>query len=327
MVKFHRLAESAGFLDRITPKPLAQKVELVSVGNGRYEGTFKGVNVGGHYRIRVDFNWTDARTGKIVRLHTTERQAAVRPTANASSVQVTRDVRAGTAVVGVNLLDRYRNNPGPGHEGRFSVLVDGGTYVPVTDVNLTGDYTIRLTGLGPNDDPHVRIDFGGQTLRDDLLSNIGGGGGGGAGVGRNAVWFAIGTTIPHGNFRVANDSGVAINFGMERRFTPATALEGTLGFHAFVGKNGAPDIDVTQIAATGKWYLVQSAVRPFVAVGVGAYVFDPGSTRFGVQVGGGIQGDVAPNWSLEGRYFYHRLASNSPNSAYSTLQFGVRYGF
>ncbi len=322
MVKYHQLAATQGFLSRVEPRPLAEKVTLTGVGNGRYEGTFDGANIGGHYRIRVDYDWTDPRTGAIRRQQFAERQVAVRPSAADSAVQVQREPRATTALIVITPRDRFGNYVGPGFENQFHVRVGGATTVPVSDPDLTGAYAIRLTGLAPGDDPRIRIDYGDQTLRDAPVSQLATGGGG-----RFAVWLALGSTLPSGSFSNGYKRDLAANIGFEYALSAATAVEATLGLHQFKGKNGAPDLDVTQFGVNGKWYLAAQGFKPFATLGIGGYSFDPGSTRFGVNAGLGAQLDIAPRWSAEARYTFHAVSGNSPNSRYSTLQLGLRYAF
>lgn len=142
-----------------------------------------------------------------------------------------------------------------------------------------------------------------------------------------SIWLALGSTFPHGSFGNQHKSGLAANLGFEYIFTPALSVEATLGRHSFGGKNGGGDIDVTQFGANGKWYFAQPGFKPFLTAGVSGYAFDPGSTRFGVNLGAGVQVDLAPQWSLEGRYTLHQVTNNSPNSSYSTLTLGLRYAF
>lgn len=144
---------------------------------------------------------------------------------------------------------------------------------------------------------------------------------------RYALWLALGSTFPHSSFSNQHKGGLAATLGFEYGFTPSYAVEATLGRHSFGDKNGGGDIDVTQFGVNGKLYFPQPSVKPFVTVGVGSYAFDPGSTRFGVNLGAGLQVDLAPQWSLEGRYALHRVTGNAPNSSYSTLQLGLRYAF
>jgi opacity protein-like surface antigen len=144
---------------------------------------------------------------------------------------------------------------------------------------------------------------------------------------RYALWLALGPTFPQGSFSNQHKSGLAATLGFEYLFTPTYSVEATLARHSFGGRNGGGDIDVTQFGVNGKWYFAQPGFKPFVTLGVGSYAFDPGSTRFGVNLGAGVQVELSPHWSLEGRYSLNKVSSNAPNSNYSTLQLGLRYAF
>lgn len=175
MMKIHQLARSAKLLEKIEPRPLPETVPLVSVGNGRYEGIFKETTVGGKYRIRVDYNWNDARTGKIRRTYIAERQVPVTPSKKDSLVSAQRDAKSGDAIILVTPKDRYGNFVGPGHEFAFAVDVEGlerKTAPPILNSAVDGNYEIRLTGIPAETDPRVKISFGGNTLRDATLSRI-----------------------------------------------------------------------------------------------------------------------------------------------------------
>jgi hypothetical protein len=172
MVKLNDLILNAKLLARIEPRPLPKPVTLVSVGNGRYEGTFDDVSIGGKYRIRVDFDWNDPRTGRIKRIHTAERQIPVFASAADSLVEVLRDPRAGEASIRVTLKDRFGNFVGPGYENRFNVQVRDLKVPPASDPNVTGTYAFQLKGLPPGADPEVKIDFKGQTIRNAPLSKL-----------------------------------------------------------------------------------------------------------------------------------------------------------
>jgi hypothetical protein len=178
-MKIDRLMRSADLSAKIEPKPLAQAIELKHVGGGRYEGAFDETNVGGRYRIRVEFDWNDPRTGAIHRVSYAERQVPVLPTAKDSRFTLRRDPRSGDAFITIVPRDRFGNYAGPGFEGGFNLKTDKGTVAgPASDSDVTGEYIIRLTGLAPGDDPKVSIAFADQTIHDGALSTIGGNNGG-----------------------------------------------------------------------------------------------------------------------------------------------------
>ena len=147
------------------------------------------------------------------------------------------------------------------------------------------------------------------------------------GSGRYAVWVALGRTFPNGSFSNAYDDGLTGTVGLEYSFTPTLSLEGTLSGNRFAGQGGASDIDVMQLGVNAKWYFTPQPLRWFATAGVGAYRFNPGSTRFGGNVGVGLQYWLTQQLSLEARYGFNAVASNAPNSNFSTLQLGVRFAF
>lgn len=173
-MKLDQLIRTAGLLDKIEPKPVGEAIELKHVGNGRYEGKFDATNVGGRYRIRIEYDWNDPRTGTIRRRDLAERQVPVIPTAKDSAVRVQREPRSANAVIVITPRDKFGNYVGPGYEGGFNVKIDAGTIAGApTDNGLTGEYTIKVGGLAPGDDPKVSIVFADQVLRDGPLSSLG----------------------------------------------------------------------------------------------------------------------------------------------------------
>lgn len=174
MMKIDQLVRAEKLLDKIEPRALPESVALVSVGNGRYEGTFSGANVGGKYRIRVEFDWNDPRTGQIKRTQMAERQVPVLPSSADSMVKVQRDAKTGDASISITLKDHFGNFVGPGHEGAFNIAIEGGgkPVLSVADPDVTGSYMIRVTGVPATVDPRVKIGFRGQVLRDNSLSKL-----------------------------------------------------------------------------------------------------------------------------------------------------------
>jgi hypothetical protein len=172
MFKIDQLATTGKLFSRIEPRAVPGSIALASVGQGRYEGSFDGTNVGGRYRIRVEFDWNDPRTGAIKRTHVAERQVPVQPTAGDSLVEVKRDPKTNVATVLVTPKDRFGNFVGPGHGNQFNVQVSGLKLPPASDPNVTGSYAFPLDGLAPGADPEVKINFRGQSIRSASLSKL-----------------------------------------------------------------------------------------------------------------------------------------------------------
>lgn len=142
-----------------------------------------------------------------------------------------------------------------------------------------------------------------------------------------AIWLALGTTFPHDNFANNYDSGFAGNIGFEYALYSNLAMEIIAGQHQFKGKGSMENIDLSQVSINSKWYFPYQLYRLFATAGLGSYIFDSDTTPAGLNVGGGLQYDIAPRWSVEGRYTVHSIFNNSPNELYSTILAGVRYSF
>jgi opacity protein-like surface antigen len=328
--KLDALNQNGNLATRIAPGEV-ESIAMTEVGFGRYEATFDATRVGGQYQFVVELDWNVPKTGLIKRLEVAERQVPVIPTSGATTVDV-QSQPGNNAVIAVTPRDSFGNYVGPGYAHQLTVQVGGVTLpaVQVSDPLMRGIYRVSVTGVPPqqpgNSGPPVVISYGGQPIVSGSLWTLGGGSGSGS-AGNRAVWLGIGSTFPSGSFSNDYKKDTAFNVGFEYGLGNNTAIEATVGMHQFKGKNASPDIDVTQFGVNGKWYFAPGAFKPFVTLGLGGYAFDPGSTRFGVNAGAGAQLDVAPRWSIEGRYTFHGVSGNSPNSRYSTLLLGLRYSF
>ncbi|MDB4884372.1 MAG: von Willebrand factor type domain protein, partial [Gemmatimonadetes bacterium] len=315
---------------RIQPKEV-DSIPMTDVGLGRYEATFDGTTIGGQYQFVIELDWNIPKTGRIRRVDFAERQVPVVPTPGGTTVDVQAQ-SGGNAIIVVTPRDSFGNYVGPGYAHQLTVQVGGVTLpaVQVGDPTVRGVYRVSVTGVPPqqpgNPGPPVVISYGGQPLVTGPLWMLSGGSGPGR-AGDRAVWIGLGSTFPSGSFSNGYKGNFAANARFEYGLGNDWAVEATLGFHSFRGKNASPNLDVTQYGVNAKLYFPMTSWRPFVTAGAAGYSFDPGSTRFGVNIGAGAQFDIAPQWSIEGRYVYHAVSGNSPNSRYSTLLLGLRYSF
>lgn len=141
-----------------------------------------------------------------------------------------------------------------------------------------------------------------------------------------------GLSIPHGNFNTFYNPGPNFGFDLEYRITPTFSLEGIYGFHHFNGDNfglfTVSDVNVHQLSLNGKVYGGTAPVRPFFNFGGGAYVFTPGAnTHGGLNVGGGFQFAVTPNFAVDTMYNFHNVFTSGSSTQFSTIQGGVRFRF
>jgi len=140
-----------------------------------------------------------------------------------------------------------------------------------------------------------------------------------------------GASIPHGNFNTFFNPGPNFGVDLEYRINPTFSLEAIYGFHRFngdtIGTFTISDLNLHQFSLNGKIYGSTSPARPFFNFGGGAYKFDPGSTRGGLNIGGGVQFDVAPNIAVDAMYNFHNVFTSGSSTRFSTVQGGVRFRF
>jgi opacity protein-like surface antigen len=149
-----------------------------------------------------------------------------------------------------------------------------------------------------------------------------------------------GASIPHPDFSDSRRPGPNFGVDLEYRFNKYFSLEAVYTFHRFGGERLGPfgpgqvffeldDVNLHQFSVNGKLYAAggNSPFRPFVNLGGGAYKFDPGSTRGGVNLGGGLQFDVTEKMAVEGAYNFHNVFGFSGDLKFSTVQAGVRFRF
>lgn len=328
------LAADGDLLTLVEPQPRGTEIVLrddgtggdESANDGVYTATISDTRTPGRYRFDVVLEWNDPRTGMIHRIESIEREVHVIPHPQNTLVQVSDPARDGSMTVSITPRDRFGNFMGPGYDDRVSVVVSGGTITDaVADPAVTGVYQVRVGNVPPGTIPTVTIDVDGIIVRTamPLVPGVPGAIVGG----RFALWAALGLTLPHGDLSNTHDGDLGGNLGLEFRLTPTTWIGATAGLHRFSGMTGVEDLDVIQVAATGKQYLATGAFRPFVTATAGAYLFDPGSTEFGASGGAGVQLGLTPRLSIDGRYTFHWITATNGNVTYSLPQAGLRLAF
>src|ERR1041385_3389333 len=107
------------------------------------------------------------------------------------------------------------------------------------------------------------------------------------------------------------------------------SVEGIFGYHRLNSIFAGADTNLFQVSSNGKFYFAPStsSVRPFVNGGVGAYAFNPGSVKFGGNVGGGLLFVITPRFGVQGSYNFHAVNTSGSTFKFSTVQGGVRFVF
>lgn len=298
-----------------------------------YAASFADTSRPGLYRFQVTLDWDDPRTGRIRRIETIERVVKVNSDPDASEAVVTSQ-QGGVVLIRVTPRDKFNNFFGPSSGNPITVKVTGGgNLASITDPNQTGDYIVRLENVPPGADPHVVIVVDGRTIKDDNISHLPGGGGTTVppGFKRWGLSLHSGISFPHGDFNSAFNPGPNFGVDLEYRIKPQFSVEGIYTFHRFNGQNfgifTVPDVNLHQLSANGKIYGSTSPARPFFNFGGGLYKFDPGSTNGGINLGGGVQFDVTPNFAIDTMYNFHNVFTGGGGTRFSTVQGGVRFRF
>lgn len=341
--KILNLAQN-GKLGGAQPQPLGTNFVLQDNGSSSsgdatandsiYTAKFADTSRPGLYRFQVTLDWDDPRTGRIRRIETVERVVGVNADPNASIVSVSSPSN-GVLVIRVTPRDKFNNFFGPSSGNPITVKVTGGgNFAGVTDPQQTGDYLVRIENVPPGSDPHVVIGVDGKPVVDGNVSGLPGGGVvvNGGGFKRWGLSLHGGLSIPHGALNNSFKTGPNLGGDLEFRFNPTFSLEGIYTWHHFPGRTFGPftlfDLDLHQISLNGKVYAPSTPIRPFFNFGGGAYVFQQGaSVKGGINVGGGVQFDVAPNWAVDVMYNFHNVFTSGSNTKFSSVQGGVRFRF
>ena len=327
------LAQNANLIGRTSPTPTGQTITLVDDGTGGdamandgiYTATVTDTRVPGRYQFDLALEWDDPRTGKVRRLESVQRNVEATPAA-AQTVVTVRPPADGRTTIQITPRDRFGNFVGPGFGSVVQVTVKNAPAIvgPVRDPAQTGDYLVDVTGIPPGSSPTIDIAVDGKPVRTDMPVVPGTTGGG---SGKYAIWTGAGRAIPQGSFANTHKTGPAVALGFEVALNNALSVEATLSGHGLKGKGANVDVDVTQLGVNGKLYFTPGPMRLFATAGVGAYDFDPGSTRVGASLGAGVQYQLTSNWALEGRYALHSVANNAPQARHSTWLLALRYAF
>jgi len=141
-----------------------------------------------------------------------------------------------------------------------------------------------------------------------------------------SVGARAGVGIPHGDINNFFDPNIAATADLEYHATDQFSIGGVFVYHRFSGPFSSA-ANIYRISANGKFYPGTGPLRPFFNGGGGAYVFDSGTTKFGMHVGGGLQFRAWPKTWIEVEYNFHNVFTSGSNVKFSTVQGGVRFRF
>ena len=227
--------------------------------------------------------------------------------------------------VAVTPQDTIGNMWGPGRENEIKFTVAGATPVGGVIDNWDGSY-LQVVDFPTGTTPTATVTVAGVTTSSVPLPSV-------PLPSSFSSFFSLGlrggVAIPQGTANTFFNVGGAFTADLEYHATNQMSVVGLFGYRRMSsGAPLVPDLNVFQFSGGAKAYLTGTGqLRPFVNAGIGAFKFDPGSTRFGVYGGGGLQYRAWPNVWLEGEYNFHSVFTPGSNVNFSTVQGGVRFRF
>jgi hypothetical protein len=313
-------------------------------GDGVYSALFPAQLIG-HYNFLFGVTGKSKDAGRFSRQQL--RTVHVRAVPDGNNTTATATIQGGNVlVIDMTPLTKFNNHLGPGWGNYFWVTGSGVTPTKFSD-NLNGTYTAKLPFSGnPPSDVKIHFEHVNERIPDSATANnlpvpLGNGtvivshvnvpGGGGGSFKHWGLSLHAGASIPHGNFNNLFNPGPNFGVDLEYRFNSTFSLEGIYTFHRFRGETLGSfkigDQNLHQFSVNGKIYGGASPVRPFFNFGGGAYKFNPGDVRGGINVGGGLQFDVTPTFAVDAMYNFNNLFTFGSNLTFSTVQGGVRFRF
>jgi hypothetical protein len=225
--------------------------------------------------------------------------------------------------VAVTPQDTIGNMWGPGRANEIAFTVAGASPVGSVIDNWDGSY-LQVVDFPTGTIPSAVVTVGGvQTGSVPLPPQSS------SFAGFFSFGLRGGVAFPQGTANNFFDPGGALTADLEYHATNQVSVVGLFGYRRM--SSGFPlvsGVNVFQFSGGPKAYLTGSGqLRPFVNAGIGAFKFDPGSTRFGVYGGGGLQYRAWPKVWLEGEYNFHSVFTPGSNFNFSTVQGGVRFRF
>ena len=160
---------------RLLLAPTASRIELQSLGDGRYAGTFAETTVPGPYSISVDFEGEDPLLGSFRRRESTTaliRCGAADPERSELSLQ---EVSAADGPRQLELAivprDRFGNHLGPDQADRIRLAIDSRPVGSPFADERDGTYRISFEAP-PGEDPRVSVSVLDTPLLDAPLSEL-----------------------------------------------------------------------------------------------------------------------------------------------------------
>lgn len=318
--KLQLLLEDADLWPRI--QPVNRAIELKSVGNGKYEGTFNEADVTGAYPIRFLISGETPEIGKYRRTHSVAavvRFGPADPDLSEIEVRTIEQTVAGTrALLHLRPKDRFGNYLGPDFADRIKVSLSEGTVIGKPRDLLDGSYEIELL-LPANMDPAITITVVEHPLFHGKVSQ--------ARPRQFALSLHAGVSLPHGSFNTTHDPGFGITADAEYWWNRKFAVAALLGYHRFGGEGVNPDLDLFHASVAAEARVTTGSPSVLVDAGGGFYNFSPGGSDLGVHAGIGVEFDLSPTVALGATGRVHNVFTTGANTTFSSIQVGGKIRF
>lgn len=208
--------------------------------------------------------------------------------------------------------DKYGNYLGPRYASQIAMTTTQGTFVGKLTDELDGNYSQQLNVPAGVSAAEVNISV---TAREKSMSfNL---------ADQLSSWRAslhLGLATPLGNFNNSYNPGLSLAMDIEKRLLPQLWAVGMVGFNHF---DASSDTHWWNFSANLKYEFTTQGLRPYVNGGGGLYVPKNGSSKAGYNVGGGVNFDLASDWTLELGVDYHEVFTGGTNPQFVVPHIGV----
>lgn len=137
-----------------------------------------------------------------------------------------------------------------------------------------------------------------------------------------------GYTFPVTDFGSRYDGSFMFAVDLDYHFTSQLSAVAFAGFNHFkAAVSSVTDTHWWNFSANLKWEFTTNPLRPYVNGGFGIYVPKTGSTKYGFNLGLGIDRTIAANLIIEAGVDYHHILTNQEDPEFYTAHVGLIFCF
>jgi len=216
--------------------------------------------------------------------------------------------------------DKFGNYMGPGRDVSVNLLVNGASKpISLTD-NIDSTYSGHFS-LTENQSANAQMDVkvNGQNFATiNRLPSL-------------KQWYVsthFGSSIPMGSFSNNFDPAYHVGIDVGYKYQPALWLVASANYNRFKSSaSGSSDFTWQNLLFKAKYELNQNPLRPFVNAGLGIYEPSNGSTKTGLNVGGGVDYWLTNDWAATTGVDYHTIFTSGSNTNFTVIKVGASYYF